>query len=32
MKDTIVVYMDASIYEKEDNQDNEKYIGLGIYI
>lgn len=28
MKDTIVVYMDASIYEKEDNQDNEKYLSL----
>lgn len=32
MKDTVVVYMDASIYEKENNLENEKYIGLGIYI
>lgn len=30
MKDTIVVYMDASLYEKEN--ENDKYIGLGIYI
>lgn len=32
MKDTIVIYMDASLYEKENNIKNEKYIGLGIYM